>query len=35
MRLPIFVWGINDQQIIDKLKGDGVAGLITDRPDLF
>ena len=22
-------------QIIDKLKGDGVAGLITDRPDLF
>ena len=33
--LPIIVWGANDLHAIEKLKTDGVAGIITDRPDLM
>ena len=33
--LPIIVWGANDIQSIEKLKADGVDGIITDRPDLM
>ena len=32
---PLFVWGANDKDIIQKLIADGVAGIMTDRPDLF
>ena len=35
MGLPIIVWGANDLQAIEKLKADGVDGIITDRPDLM
>ena len=35
MNLPLFVWGANDLQSIEKLKADGVDGIITDRPDLM
>jgi len=35
MRKPIFVWGVNDKQSYDKLKEDGAAGIMTDRPELF
>ena len=35
MGLPIIVWGANDLQSIEKLKADGVDGIITDRPDLM
>ena len=33
--IPIFVWGANDLQTIEKLKADSVGGIITDRPDLM
>ena len=32
---PLFVWGANDKGTIQKLIADGVAGIMTDRPDLF
>ena len=32
---PLFVWGANDKDTIQKLIIDGVAGIMTDRPDLF
>ena len=32
---PLFVWGANDKDTIQKLIADGVAGIMTDRPDLF
>ena len=32
--LPLFVWGANNIHIIEQLKADNVAGIITDRPDL-
>ena len=35
MRLPIFVWGANDLDLIQKLQADKVDGIITDRPNLF
>ena len=35
MGLPIIVWGANDLQGIEKLKADGIDGIITDRPDLM
>jgi glycerophosphoryl diester phosphodiesterase len=32
--IPVFVWTVNDEEMIRKLLHDGrVAGLITDRPD--
>lgn len=33
--LPIIVWGANELQTIEKLKADGVDGIITDRPDMM
>ena len=35
MKIPVIVWVINDQQTNHKLKSDGVAGIMTDRPDIF
>ena len=32
---PLFIWGANDKNSIQKLIKDGVAGIMTDRPDLF
>ena len=32
---PLFFWGANDRNLIQKLINDGVAGIMTDRPDLF
>ena len=32
---PLFIWGANDKESIQKLINDGVAGIMTDRPDLF
>jgi len=32
---PLFIWGANDKGTIKKLIEDGVAGIMTDRPDLF
>ena len=32
---PLFIWGANDEDSIQKLINDGVAGIMTDRPDLF
>ena len=32
---PLFIWGANDKGSIKKLIEDGVAGIMTDRPDLF
>ena len=32
---PLFIWGANDKDSIQKLINDGVAGIMTDRPDLF
>ena len=32
---PLFIWGANDKDSIQKLSNDGVAGIMTDRPDLF
>ena len=32
---PLFIWGANDKSSIQKLINDGVAGIMTDRPDLF
>jgi len=32
---PLFIWGANDTDSIQKLIKDGVAGIMTDRPDLF
>lgn len=32
---PLFVWGANDKEIIQQLSADGIAGIMTDRPDLF
>tara|TARA_B100000315_G_C14595477_1_gene598839 strand:- start:4888 stop:5667 length:780 start_codon:yes stop_codon:yes gene_type:complete len=34
MNLPLFVWGANDTQSIERLKADKVDGIITDHPDL-
>ncbi len=33
--IPVFVWTVNDEEMIRKLLHDErVAGIITDRPDL-
>ncbi len=32
---PLFIWGANDRGSIQKLSKDNVAGIMTDRPDLF
>ena len=32
---PLFIWGANEKDVIQKLVKDGVAGIMTDRPDLF
>ena len=32
---PLFIWGANDKDSIQKLTTDGVAGIMSDRPDLF
>ena len=32
---PLFIWGANDKDSIQKLINDGVDGIMTDRPDLF
>ena len=32
---PLFIWGANDKDSIQKLINDRVAGIMTDRPDLF
>jgi len=32
---PLFIWGANDKDSIQKLGKDDVAGIMTDRPDLF
>jgi len=30
----VFVWTVNDVEMMEKLLNEGVDGLITDRPDL-
>ena len=32
---PLFIWGADDRDSIQKLSKDDVAGIMTDRPDLF
>ena len=32
---PLFIWGADDRDSIQKLSIDDVAGIMTDRPDLF
>jgi glycerophosphoryl diester phosphodiesterase len=33
--MKLIPWTVNDKEGIDKLKGLGVDGIITDYPDLF
>ena len=32
---PLFIWGADDRDSIQKLSKDDVAGIMTDRPDYF
>lgn len=34
LRLPLLVWTVNDEQMIENLFEKGINGIITDRPDV-